>query len=422
MKTTPSVPVDRVAAASAAAILLAVGGVSSVNGIFGIYDNTADELSDLLNIDDVPPVIVTAAKIAKPVYEPLKALSPSCTEALFPEFNELNDWNDCSLLSNRVFWRAGGGAKPPLFIKQTMRTDNMWEASTGSAVWGGGVVLSRFMETGLGDGYWEGKRVLELGTGTGLGSITASKLGAARVLATDRDPKVLELAVRNAKANGASIGTAMLDWGTNAPLLEDGWDVVIGADLTYNRDAWPVLFDTLKAAKAPCILSASERRPNELQSLEAALTSAGLKYEVLPSPMDKGYGREQVRMYRITYDGAAIVAPQPPQQQQKAPAAKPQKANSATAAEKLAEEKARYKELAGALLRASFNREGQAWYEVDAVLKQERLDWAYSKVKEKGFDASRPPEPPESLRRAASQSSPPSAAPSVDLMYSRGAS
>ena len=63
MKTTPSVPVDRVAAASAAAILLAVGGVSSVNGIFGIYDNTADELSDLLNIDDVPPVIVTAAKI-----------------------------------------------------------------------------------------------------------------------------------------------------------------------------------------------------------------------------------------------------------------------------------------------------------------------------------------------------------------------
>ena len=127
-------------------------------------------------------------------------------------------------------------------------------------------------------------------------------------------------------------------------------------------------------------------------------------------------------MYRITYDGAAIVASQPPQQQQKASAAKPQKANSATAAEKLAEEKARYKELAGALLRASFNREGQAWYEVDAQLKQERLDWAYSKVKEKGFDASRPPEPPEALRRAASQGSPPSAVPSVDLMYSRGAS
>ena len=191
----------------------------------------------------------------------------------------------------------------------------------------------------------------------------------------------------------------MLDWGTNAPLLDDGWDVVIGADLTYNRDAWPVLFDTLKAAKAPCILSASERRPNELQSLEAALTSAGLKYEVLPSPMDKGYGREQVRMYRITYDGAAIVAPQPPQQQQKAPAAKPQK-RIARRRRRSWPRRRRGTRLAGALLRASFNREGQAWYEVDAVLKQERLDWAYSKVKEKGFDASRPPEPPESLRRS----------------------
>ena len=84
-------------------------------------------------------------------------------------------------LPRRVFWRSGA---PPFFIRQTMTKANMWQASTGSAVWGGGIVLSRYMEV-LGSTFWEGKRVLELGTGTGLGSVTAPKLGAARVLAID---------------------------------------------------------------------------------------------------------------------------------------------------------------------------------------------------------------------------------------------
>ena len=50
--------------------------------------------------------------------------------------------------------------------------------------------------------------------------------------------------------------------------------MVIGADLTYNRDAWPVLFETIQAARAPCLLSASERRPNELASLQDATRRA----------------------------------------------------------------------------------------------------------------------------------------------------
>ena len=94
------------------------GGVRLVNPIFGIYDSTADELADLLGIDDAPPAAVSAARFLRPVYEPLKALAPSCTDALFPEFNDDLDMNDCLLLPRRVLWR--GGTQPPLVIRQTM--------------------------------------------------------------------------------------------------------------------------------------------------------------------------------------------------------------------------------------------------------------------------------------------------------------
>jgi hypothetical protein len=117
-------------AAAAALIALATGGVGLVDGVFGLYDSTAEELADLFGVDEAPPAAVAAVRALRPVYEPLKSLSPSCTAALYPEFNDDLDWNDCSLLPRRVFWRSG--VRAPLVVQQTMRTDNMWDASTGS--------------------------------------------------------------------------------------------------------------------------------------------------------------------------------------------------------------------------------------------------------------------------------------------------
>ena len=203
--------------AAAALAISAVGAARVVNGIFGVYDSTADELADLLGVDDVPPAAVRFVELLRPAYEPLKAATPSCTAALFPEFNDDLDMNDCLLLPRRVFWPAGG---KPRLIRQTMSTRSMWQSSTGSAVWGGGVALVHYMDS-LGADYWAGKRVLELGAGSGLASINAAKLGASRALATDRDTDVLALASRNADDNlrgrRGAFATAEYNWGDAPP-------------------------------------------------------------------------------------------------------------------------------------------------------------------------------------------------------------
>jgi ribosomal protein L11 methyltransferase len=49
---------------------------------------------------------------------------------------------------------------------------------------------------------WPGAKVLDLGCGSGILSIAAAKLGAARVLALDTDPIAVRATAENATANG----------------------------------------------------------------------------------------------------------------------------------------------------------------------------------------------------------------------------
>mgnify|MGYP001197617225 CR=1 FL=1 len=289
-------------AAAAVATTLLTGGVAvcGVDGIFGIMGSTRDELADLLGVDEVPEVAASAVRLLDPLYVPLKSVSTSCTAGLFPEFNEVNDMNDCLLLPQRVVWRPNGAK--PLLVQQTMSIGTMWQASTGSAVWGGGLALHEYLES-LGPDFWSGQRVLELGTGTGLGGITTAKLGAAHVLVTDRDQSVLELAASNAARNldaasAARFEAARLNWGDDVSSA-GAVDIIIGADLTYNRDGWPALMKTFKALGRPMLLSASERRPNEFAELRAFLRDSGVSYKEIQSPFSRGYASDKVRIFSL---------------------------------------------------------------------------------------------------------------------------
>jgi predicted nicotinamide N-methyase len=80
-----------------------------------------------------------------------------------------------------------------------------------------------------------GARTLELGCGLGLPSIAAA-LAGGRVLATDWAPDAIEAAALNAERNGVRIELAVVPWQQPDLIVERApWDLVIGADLLYER-------------------------------------------------------------------------------------------------------------------------------------------------------------------------------------------
>ena len=82
-----------------------------------------------------------------------------------------------------------------------------------------------------------------------------------------------------------------------------GADLVIGADITYSRDSWQALVQTIRALRAPVLLSASERRPGDIAALRAYLSSAKLGSAVVDSPMPRGYASEKVKLLWIDPPG-----------------------------------------------------------------------------------------------------------------------
>ena len=234
-----------------------------------------------------------------------------------------------------------------------------------------------------------------------------------QVLATDRDPAVLELAEANARANlgdlnSARFHTSLLTWGESLPpeAASKQWDLVIGADLTYNREARPALVEALRALRAPAVLTASERRPDELRTLQTFLVKEGLEVEVIDSPMTRGYAKTKVRVLRIAVptEPPAELVYQRKRPVEGAPTRTPTKSTARRSSlgirvGALAAPAAPSKrELAGGLLRLRLNRPGTpSWWEVDAPLKKARLDWAYEVVSEPGYTEAQAPEAPASL-------------------------
>jgi predicted nicotinamide N-methyase len=116
--------------------------------------------------------------------------------------------------------------------------------------WGSGLGLARFL---LDRPQWvRGRRVIDLGCGSGVVAVAAALAGAARVVACDSDPAALQATRANAAANGVTLYPC-------ADLATAGsdHDVLLMADVLYDRSNLPLL--RLASAHAREILVADSR-------------------------------------------------------------------------------------------------------------------------------------------------------------------
>mmetsp|Transcript_142088 Transcript_142088/g.250567 ORF Transcript_142088/g.250567 Transcript_142088/m.250567 type:complete len:536 (-) Transcript_142088:30-1637(-) len=127
--------------------------------------------------------------------------------------------------------------------------------NTGHQVWDAGRLMSKLL---LSPEYSErlpGMRVLELGSGTGIGGVTAAAAGA-KVLLTDGSEGVLPLLDQNLKNNNleSNAKVCQLLWGEEPEDIvhESGpYDLIIGSDLLYHTSSFPSLLDSLEELCVP---------------------------------------------------------------------------------------------------------------------------------------------------------------------------
>jgi predicted nicotinamide N-methyase len=121
-----------------------------------------------------------------------------------------------------------------------------------------------------------GLRVVELGCGLGLPSLSAA-LGGATVLATDWSPDAVDLVRKNADANGLTLEVDVVGWAAPEALIERApFDLVLASDVLYERRNADELLDLLPKLGRE-VLVADPSRPFTKSFLERAVNDWTLK-------------------------------------------------------------------------------------------------------------------------------------------------
>ena len=107
--------------------------------------------------------------------------------------------------------------------------------------WAGGQALARYILDH--PECVRGRRVLDFAAGSGLVGIAAARAGAAETVCVDIDAFAVSAMAINAQANRVSLATGLGDIVGS----DEGWDVVLAGDVSYERDMATRVTDWLES-------------------------------------------------------------------------------------------------------------------------------------------------------------------------------
>lgn len=133
------------------------------------------------------------------------------------------------------------------FGGRTLTIFQNWnDVGVAAVVWDAAIVLGRYLEKIA--AQLHGKKVIELGAGTGFTGIVASLLGG-NVTITDRK-MALNVTRMNVEGNLGkdqdSVEIKELEWGQNVSSFSPPFDFVLGADIVYIEETFSDLLKTLQ--------------------------------------------------------------------------------------------------------------------------------------------------------------------------------
>lgn len=130
------------------------------------------------------------------------------------------------------------GPLPPEVMRAVIARPAYW-----SLCWGSGLALARHLLDR--PELVRGRRVVDLGAGSGVVAIAAAMAGAARVIACDSDPDALAATAANAALNRVAVTLA--DDLADVPTDND---LMLMADVLYDRENLPLLAAACRHADA----------------------------------------------------------------------------------------------------------------------------------------------------------------------------
>jgi predicted nicotinamide N-methyase len=171
------------------------------------------------------------------------------------------------------------------------------EGGIGSRLWDSALALASF--AALNGAAFKGKRVLELGSGTGFGGLAIAAAGASSVVLSDFpfgnssllsgsvDPQpvlahqspLLQNLRENARINGGHVQVESLDW--HSPSVLGEFEMVVASDCVYTNEVVPSLVDCIlrhTGAEGEVVVIAPSARTglsNFVVALERGLAGSG---------------------------------------------------------------------------------------------------------------------------------------------------